>query len=165
MKTHTKVFLGVLGVATIAGVAVAGHSYADGRGWKGQGFGGHHRGMGPAMILERFDVDGDGKVTRDEAATTIDEKLATFDGDTNGTLSLEEFQGLWVEQTHEMMVRGFQRLDRDGDGEITRAEIDGPIEHVFGWMDRNEDGAIEMRELRRDHHRGGRDDDDDREEG
>ena len=160
MKTHTKVFFGVLGVAAVVGIAAAGATYADGRGWDGPGWGGKHRGMGPAMIFERFDTDADGKITREEANATIDGKLQAFDADGNGSLSIDEFQGLWTEHTREMMVRGFQRLDRDGDGEVTRDEIDRPVEMAFSRMDRNEDGAIAMDEMRRKgrHHRG----DDDR---
>ena len=166
MKTHTKIFFGVLGVAAVVGVAAAGTTYADGRGWGGPGFGshGHGRGMGPAMLFERFDADGDGKITRAEADATIDGKLQAFDADASGSLSMDEFQGLWVEQTREMMVRGFQRLDRDGDGQVSREEIDRPVTMAFSWMDRNEDGAIAMDEMRRKGRRY-RDDDDDRRRG
>jgi EF hand len=34
-----------------------------------------------------------------------------------------------------------RRLDRDGDGRISREEFDGPADH-FGHLDRDEDGFI-----------------------
>jgi len=41
--------------------------------------------------------------------------------------------------------RWVRRLDRDGDGRVSRAEFDGPAAH-FGDFDRNEDGYIDASE-------------------
>ena len=102
-----------------------------------------------SMMFERFDTNGDGKITLEEANGTIDTKLADFDADGNGTLSLDEFQGLYLDQTRQMMVRGFQRFDRDGDGQLSREELGAPVEMIFGRMDANDDGAIEKSEMRK----------------
>ena len=47
-----------------------------------------------------------------------------FDADTDGNLSLEEFQALWAEITKPLAVRAFQFLDPDGDAAIAKAELD-----------------------------------------
>ena len=41
--------------------------------------------------------------------------MADFDADKNGTLSLEEFEKLWLKARFERMVREFQRFDWKGD--------------------------------------------------
>lgn len=84
------------------------------------------RGAGPFMMMYRgvFDTDKDGKVTQAE----IDEKMAslitTHDADKNEELSLDEFAALYAEVTRPMTVRAFQRLDKDGNGQIDKAEQD-----------------------------------------
>ena len=89
----------------------------------------------------------------DAPATSAGVAAATAATDGDGAMSLEEFQGLWLEMARSRMVDHFQHLDADGDGKITRAEYDRPFDYAMTRMDRNEDGAVSMRELRKRHHR------------
>jgi hypothetical protein len=43
-----------------------------------------------------------------------------------------------------MMVRAFQRLDADGDGKITKAEMEAAGERMLGFLDRNDDGTYSL---------------------
>ncbi len=117
----------------------------------GMGMMGGRMGMmapGPFRMFERFDLDGDGKVTRQEAEKVRAEQLSKFDGNGDGALSLEEYQRLWLDMMRPLMVRRFQMHDRDGDGRVTGQEFGDPIKAMFWRMDANGDGVIERDELR-----------------
>lgn len=57
-------------------------------------------------------------------------RLAEFDADGDGTLSLAEFEALHAAMIREKTVDRFQHLDADGDGKITEAEMDGPAKRM-----------------------------------
>ena len=50
-------------------------------------------------------------------------RMQAHDGDGNGTLSIEEFEALHSGLIRETMVDRFQRLDANGDGEVTQGEV------------------------------------------
>jgi Ca2+-binding EF-hand superfamily protein len=64
------------------------------------------------QLMERFDVNRDGRITRAE----FDEIRATLfggaDADGNQSVSLEEFATIWQDTNKERIVRGFQRWCR-----------------------------------------------------
>ncbi len=166
MKKHTKI--GLIGVSTLAvvGVLAFAGSQVVASGWEHGG----KRGMGGtqgAALFERFDADGDDRVTRAEVSAFQDNLMSNHDADGNASINLQEFQAIWLEHMRPRMVDGFQRLDDDGDGEITKAELDTKLNRMLRWMDRNDDGAIDYGEIR-GHRKGygghwrGRDDDDEK---
>lgn len=84
--------------------------------------------------------------------TATGEYLARMDADRDGRVSLAEFQ--------DWMGYAFARMDRNGDGVLSAAELPGgrgkPIalaDHraalavTFGRQDRNRDGWLDAREL------------------
>ncbi|NIA70024.1 hypothetical protein HBA54_15575 [Pelagibius litoralis] len=153
MKKTTKIAIVVVAVLGVGAAAVA--AQADG-GWRGhggsahfsQGHGGGHGGR-MASMLRYFDSDGDGAVSQAEIDQVRDERFAAFDGDGSETLSLAEFEGLWLDFMRERMVDGFQRLDADGDGQVTMAEVNRPLGMMVQRMDRNEDGVIDQSDMKR----------------
>ncbi len=159
MNRNSKrlIFAGVA-VALVAGAAV---SYAHDR---GRGYGGHHRGghemgghgpRGPVMHLFTYlDANDDGALGRDEAQSVVEAKLAEFDASGDGAIDLQEFEALWVDFSRGRMVDGFQRLDDDGDGQITQAEMTRPIDQIFRRADRNEDGVLDRSDRRERGRRG-----------
>lgn len=79
-------------------------------------------------IFDRFDKNGDGKLTREELRTAHRERgrqrhrrLMELDADGSGGVSLDEFRsGDLVQKIAPDRVEAmFRRLDTDGDGEIT----------------------------------------------
>lgn len=110
--------------------------------------GGHRSDRGYVMLMERFDADKDGKLTQDELDTSRKELVAKFDTDKDGKLTLEEFQSLWLDFMHKRMVRGFQRIDEDGDAVITIEEFIKPYGNVLERMDRNGDGVLDKEDRR-----------------
>lgn len=174
MRKGTKIALaagalalaGAIGVSSLAIADYRGHGGGKHHGWKYQGMkhhagyrqGGWHgkkryKGWGMERLMERFDVDGDGKLTQAEVDEARKALLAKHDGDGDGKLTLAEFEKLWLEVMRQRMVRGFQRIDRDGDAAITSEEFLKPFSKVVERMDRNDDGALDKEDRR---HRGWR---------
>ena len=57
-------------------------------------------------------------------------------------MSLKEFEALWLEAHRQQMVREFQRLDPNGDAEVTLDEYKEPLSRLVADRDRNGDGAL-----------------------
>ncbi len=167
MTRTKKIFIAVGALAAVIGVgAVATHSIAGDRGamggWKmhqagfGHGrMGGHHRGARMGMRIEKLfaevDADKDGQITQSELSKYRADRLAKADANGDGSLQLDEFQGIWADLMRPRMVDHFQFLDEDGDGKITEAEITAPLTMVTRRLDRNDDGVIARDELKRKH--------------
>jgi hypothetical protein len=77
--------------------------------------------MGPDMM---------GRASADDAASTMQSRLAEFDADSNGSLSLAEFETLHAAMIAETTVDRFQHLDADGDGQITESEMSAPARRM-----------------------------------
>ena len=148
----------ILGAAAIAVASTAVIATAHDR---GAGFRGGDR-PGPAMLIEEFDLDGDGKVTRDEIGRAAEARFAEADADGDGKLSVEELVDAAAERRAE---RRIARHDTDGDGMLSLAEATAMAEHprldrMFDLLDADDDGAVtaaeleEMRGMMRDGHGG-----------
>lgn len=109
---------------------------------------GPHGRMGGGMmgerLMERYDTNGDGRVTREEVDAVQTERFA---GAGDDGMSISEFEALYNREHRERMVRAFQRLDRDGDGQVTREEFDGTVDRMFSRFDRNDDGALSREDM------------------
>jgi hypothetical protein len=117
-----------------------------------------HRGgmMGGEMFRTLFteaDADADGSVTADELAALRAAKVGAADANTDGALSLEEFQTLWLDAMQPRMVDAFQHVDADGDASITAVEVDDVVANLIARLDGNGDGVISAEDRRG---RGGR---------
>ena len=76
-----------------------------------------------SYAMRMFDADKDGTLTPEEMTKGMQAEIKTYDTDTNGTLSLAEFEAMHAAHTRTMMVRAFQMHDEDGDGQVTEAEM------------------------------------------
>ncbi|MEO3431326.1 hypothetical protein AAFN88_20890 [Pelagibius sp. CAU 1746] len=171
MKTTTKVAVALVALAGVGAAAIS--AQADSR-WQGregaspqmmqQAYGGHHmRGEGfhgghygkrhgggrMLRMMESFDANGDGKLSQEEIDTSRAERFGRFDGDSDQSLTLQEYEQLWLDAMRERMVRAFQRLDRDGDAQVTAEEFKRPFAKMVQRKDRNGDGVIDRNDFRR----------------
>ena len=181
MTRTTKILL-ASGATVVVLAGLAGVGIARDRGWNcGPGsygpaaFGPDGPMMGPMMgpmggpmgglmggrIFERFDANGDGKLTQAEIDQVQAERLAAFDADGNGQLTLEEYEALWLATARPFMVDRFQAQDDDGDGVITAEEFAARPEAMLQQFDRNGDGKLTQAELRPDRRGWWNDGDDD----
>jgi len=162
MRKGTKIALaaGAIVLAGAAGLSsLATAEYRGSHGWGHHGRG-HHSGMGHGMghgqgahrMMERFDTNEDGKLTQDELDGARKDLLAKHDSNKDGKLDLAEFEKLWLEVKRQRMVRGFQRIDRDGDAVITLEEFMKPFSNLVSRMDTNDDGVLDMTDHRRHMH-------------
>ena len=113
-----------------------------------------HRDMMMRERLNEADSDDDGKVTKAEIKTKQEANLAKYDTNNDGQLSLEEYKPLWIERHNRRIVRAFQFLDANGNGQVSDAEYKRVIDWIVARMDRNEDGVISKDDLKRRHRRG-----------
>jgi Ca2+-binding EF-hand superfamily protein len=155
--TRTKRLLLASGTLALGAAVFAGASVADG--W-GRHHGGGHHGGGAMRLFEQFDANEDGRLTQAEVDQVRQSRLAEFDQDDDGSLSLEEYQALWMDAMRERMVDRFQAHDDDGDGMVTAEEFAEPFDRMVSRFDRDGDGEVTADEMRRrGERRGGRDGD------
>ncbi len=156
---------GILGLAGLTGVALAtagqggwGHGGQHGMDMgMGDGPGGHRGGGRMMHMLENLDTNKDKKLTQEEIDAARAALLAMGDADKNGELTLQEFETVWVEQMRPMLVRQFQRLDKDGNAQVTSEEFNGPFAGIVARLDRNDDKVLDEADRGRKHGRRHRD--------
>ncbi|MGU3398150.1 EF-hand domain-containing protein [Brucellaceae bacterium D45D] len=110
-----------------------------------------------AATTQDKDVKGKrGPIDLEKFSRMDDLKAADTDGD--GVLSRAEIEALVqkriVQRAADRMER---RLDINGDGKVTLAEVENQRKKEFAALDRNEDGKVDRKELRAAHkHHGGK---------
>lgn len=155
MRAPTTI-MAAAGVFAVLGGLAVGAVYADEDwddepgGWHRGGPSGWHHGGPPGRVFklfETFDADGDGAITRAEVDRVCNERFARRDANGDGSLSLEEYQALWLDAMHERMVDRFQDYDDDGDAAVTGEEFAEPFAHMVDRLERDGDGAVTMEEV------------------
>lgn len=138
-----------LALLLAAGIAVAAPALAH-EGKRGGGGMDQRGGDRGAMLFERFDSDGDGRVTRDEVAAARTARQAALDADGDGFVSRDEMtahaQAEASARAASRAGRMFDRLDADGDGRLGAAEVMtgqmGNGMQMFDRLDADGDGVI-----------------------
>lgn len=131
-------------------------AYSENAGIKGKGPDGKRLG-GPAreLLLEKFDNDGDGKLSEAERSELKKEMLQRkearqakmlerFDTDKDGTLTREEKKAAFpviAKENREIHQAVLGEFDKDGDGKLVAEEVRG----VREWIQINHPDAIMMR--------------------
>jgi Ca2+-binding EF-hand superfamily protein len=114
----------------------------------------HHRHHGG--FVKKLDKDGDGRISRDEAAVAprFAQHFDRMDADHDGFLTREELRA-----AHKAMrTARWKRIDTDGDGKVSLAEAQANAPRLakhFEQLDANHDGFVtpdEMKAAFRHHH-------------
>ncbi|MEF2070701.1 EF-hand domain-containing protein [Consotaella aegiceratis] len=92
-------------------------------------------------VLE-LDQDDNGSITQSEVDQARTKKMASFDSDGDGTLSLDEYRTLWLDRMSGEMVDAFQASDADGNGQVTKEEFNALFSNLVARLDTNGDGVV-----------------------
>jgi len=108
-------------------------------------------GGGALAGFDGADRNGDGIVTRDEFAASRVARFDTMDRNGDGVVTKDDFKRLArfrpeaVERLEMLISQG----DANGDGRLTRAELQAAPMPVFDRVDVNRDGKVDKQELER----------------
>jgi len=97
-------------------------------------------------MFEKLDRNGDGTITPKEHKAAKREMFARMDVNGDGVLGAED-RKLRHEQMRQMKERGPALLDTDKDGRISRDEFVKTNSPIFSHFDQNGDGKITRKEI------------------
>ena len=117
-----------------------GGGMAGGQGMMGGMSGGNMDQMDRNMMGMMMGDNANAMSSPDEMRSMLMTKMGEFDADGNATLSMTEFEALHGSLLRETMVDRFQRLDADGDGNITATEMADPADRLENRQMLNQNG-------------------------
>lgn len=148
----------------ISGLFVAGLAFAAPPGAApDESMHGDHQMHGDGMKGDRmppmfnmFDENKDGKLSKDEVHKGVDKMFTDIDTNKDGFITKEEMQAhhkAMHDQMQSKMQERWKAADKDGDGALSRAEVDGAgmkmLSRDFDKLDKNKDGKLTPDEIRR----------------
>ena len=109
--------------------------------------------------FSKFDKNGDGRISRDEAREGSDRMFNDIDTNKDGFISKEEMQAHhkmmhdeFREGMREKMRDHWKSADKDGDGSLSRAEVEAAhmkrLSRDFDKLDTNKDGKLSEDEMK-----------------
>ena len=145
--THSKLILAMLGSLLISGTAFANHHEGD---MHGEGM--HEDRMPP--MFSQFDTNKDGRISRAESQEGTTRLFNEIDTNKDGFISKEEMQAHHkaMREKHMGMMRDhWKAADKDGDGALSRAEVEAGnmpmLARDFDKLDKNKDGKLTPDEI------------------
>lgn len=143
----------VFGLALALGCTVAfvpaAHAEGNGAchgkegGKRGKGF----KKMNPQAFIQKFDKNGDGILEVRELPEKLQGRLAPADTNRDGRLSVEEIEAHRATRKAEHGKKHFAKLDKNGDGVLTKDEVGEKKWERIGKADANQDGKVTQEEL------------------
>lgn len=112
-----------------------------------------HGGGGPmGHMMEMFqkaDTDNSKSISLGEFKAAGMERFETMDTDGDGSISKDETLEHMIERLKQRVDKIYSRRDQDGDGSISEEEFAEQSLIMFGRLDRNFDGELSRKDMRR----------------
>ena len=135
----------IAGIVTLILISAAGAAVAAGGDGK-------HAGKRLDAMFERLDLNKDGAIDKGEIAASRETRFTTSDTNADGLLTEAEIMAAAKGRAERRVKRMLSRLDRDGDGAISRVEYDKRAskrgDRMFERLDANGDGKVTREEAR-----------------
>ena len=108
-----------------------------------------------APMFGMMDENKDGKLSREEVQKGVDRMFADADANKDGVITKDEMRAHHKKMHDRMqskMQERWKAADKDGDGALSRAEIDAAdmpmLSKNFDRLDKNKDGKLTTDEMR-----------------
>ena len=110
------------------------------------------------LVFQRFDGNGDGKITNAEFMKVGEQDFLAFDANKDGSVSKKEFldpkphhlanvSAGDLAEAEKIWAQQFDALDTDKNGVLSEAEHQKAGKRSFAHMDANKDGVITLAEM------------------
>ena len=99
------------------------------------------------QMLDRMDANNDGSVTQEEFTAARAEMFSKRDRNTDGYLDGEDAGKRMKHRGGEHMAEARDRLDKDGDGRISKDEFVNADSPLFATADKDSNGVLDAHEL------------------
>jgi len=107
-----------------------------------------------AMRFERLDANKDGSLSQQEFMAASVMRFSKTDTNADGVITEEELvERLMRRRAERMAKRLLKRMDYNGDGKVTKDEIESRSRKRFVLLDGNDDGKLDKAEMRRNNSR------------
>ena len=106
--------------------------------------GGRQKGGRRSMDLSRFDKDGDGAISKEEAPSFMKSFFDRLDTNKDGKIDKSEQQAM---RRRSGGSRNLMQYDKNKDGKISKDEAPSFMNSFFDRLDSNSDGFIDKKEL------------------
>jgi Ca2+-binding EF-hand superfamily protein len=108
-----------------------------------------------APMFGMMDENKDGKLSREEVQKSVDKMFADADANKDGVITKDEMRAHHNKMHDRMqskMQERWKAADKDGDGALSRAEVDAAdmtmLSRNFEKLDKNKDGKLTTDEMR-----------------
>jgi Ca2+-binding EF-hand superfamily protein len=119
-------------------------------------------GVTAQQAIAQLDVNGDGKISVDEASQELKPHFSQFDTDSDGAIDEKEVKALLpyinaeedkskepASATGKLTAKQIiSYMDKNGDGKISKDEASDELKPNFGYIDTNGDGAIDLKDAK-----------------
>jgi len=99
------------------------------------------------QVFERFDLNRDGKLTKDELPEPVAERIMKADADGDGAVTKEELEQARRKMGGRFIDKLFERFDANQDGKLTKEELPAQFAEKLMQADADGDGAVTKEEL------------------